>query len=82
MNIFQRFFSVFKQPQIKNPFAVMMEKRFAETFGTSARQKFLEANKSWVYACTQAIAQEVSNIDLKLMRRNSDGEPEEVTDTR
>lgn len=58
----------------------MMEKRFAETFGTSARQKFLEANKSWVYACTQAIAQEVSNIDLKLMRRNSDGEPEEVTD--
>ncbi len=78
MNILQRFASFFKQAEVKNPFAIMAEKRFNEMFGSSARQQFLEANKSWVYACTQAIAQEVSNIDLKLMKTNADGEVEEV----
>ena len=76
MNILQRFTSFFKQAEVANPFAIMMEKRFNEMFGSSARQEFLEANKSWVYACTQAIAQEVSNIELTLVKTNKDGEEE------
>ena len=78
MNILQRFFPFTKQGTIKNPFAIMMERRFSEMFGTTARKLFLEANKGWVYACVQAIAQEVSNIELKLVRENKDGETEDV----
>lgn len=78
MNIFKRFTSFLKQTDIKNPFAVMPKRRFTESFGTTARQEFLQANKSWVFACVQAIAQEVSNIDLKLVEENSEGELEPV----
>lgn len=79
MNIFQRFASLVKQAEVKNPFAVMPKRQFTESFGTTAREQFLQANKSWVFACVQAISQEISNIDLRLLERDDD-EFELVTD--
>ena len=58
----------------------MIEQRISEFFGASVSKKALEANRGWVFACVNAIATEVSDIKLRLNRRNAEGEPEEVTE--
>ncbi len=35
--------------------------------------EFLDAYKGWIYACVNAIAEEVAGIDRRLMRRTRDG---------
>ena len=42
--------------------------------------KLLNRNKGWVFACVTAIAEEISNIELRLMQRQANGESEQVFD--
>ncbi len=48
----------------------------SDFFGRSARLNFLQAYKGWVYAAVSAIAQEVGDIQLRLMRSTTKGDVE------
>lgn len=77
-NLVQRLFPFLakKHREAEIPFTTLFQTQFNEMFGVSARQQFLKAYRGWVFACVQAIAQEVSIIDLKLMRQTGDGDEE------
>lgn len=64
----------------ENRFSTIFHQTVGEFFGISANQNFLKQYKGWVYACVQAISQEVGDIKLRLFRDNKDAEPEEVFD--
>lgn len=53
---------------------------FSFLFGKSAPdmrgRDYLNAYKGWVYACVNAIAEEVATVDLRLMRKTKDGKQE------
>lgn len=53
---------------------------FAFLLGTQAPdmkgRDYLNAYKGWVYACVNAIAEEVASIDLRLIRKTKDGRQE------
>ena len=65
--------------EAQTPFTSIFQARFSEFFGATANTQLLKNNKGWVFACVSAIAQDVANIELKLMRQTADGD-EEVDD--
>ena len=83
-NFFSKFFPInisLKQGgKIENPFTPLFQPRSLEMFSLSARQEFLKSNRGYVYAAVQAIAKEVSSVELRLNKRNKDGEAEEITE--
>lgn len=76
--LFSKTVVVEKQAGNDNPFSAILQTKFAEFFGASAKEEQLKAYRGWVFAAVQAISQEVSDIELHLMKRNADGEAEEV----
>jgi len=64
--------------EVSNPFSAIFHQTIGDFFGVSARENFLKQYKGWVYACVQAISQEVGDIKLRLLRDNAEGESEEV----
>lgn len=72
--------SVGKQASPGNPFTELLQTKFAQFFGASAKEEQLKAYRSWVFAAVQAISQDVAEIKLRLMKRGADGELEEVTE--
>jgi len=75
-NFLQRFISRIGKGhiQIETPFATLFQTRFQSLFGISSQQQFLKAYKGWVYACVNAIANEVAEIQLVLKRKTADGD--------
>lgn len=80
-NLFQKMFPwAYKQEsKVEIPFTTLFQTQFNQMFGVTARQQFLKAYRGWVFACVQAIATEVANIELRLMRQTGDGD-EQVRD--
>lgn len=79
-NLFQRILGIgTKQAKTDNPFIEIMQRNMMELFGLSNKE-LLKQYRGWVFACVNAIAQDVANIELKLVRRLKDGEEEEVFD--
>lgn len=68
------FFDRFIKKQVANSSV------FSFLFGRSApdmkERDFLNAYKGWVYACVNAIAEEIATIDLRLIRKTKDGSQE------
>lgn len=68
------FFDRFIKKQVANSSV------FSFLFGKSApdmkERDFLNAYKGWVYACVNAIAEEIATINLRLIRKTKDGRQE------
>ena len=79
-NLLQRIFGggeKQRRNEVQIPFAPFVQQRLQELMGLAANQQLLSKNEGWVFACVQAIAQEVANIHLHLMRANDEGDDTE-----
>lgn len=79
-NPFLKLLPFLKQGAVKNPFSAIFQTRFNEMLSLSARQEIMKANRGWVFACVSAISQEVASIELRLNRKDDEGEPEEINE--
>lgn len=82
-NIFTRAFNVIRGSNVVakqngggGAFQTILQQGFTDLFGASTGANALGLYQGWVYACVQAISQEVARTDLKLIRRTADGEME------
>ena len=64
----------------KNPTGYEVASYGEYALSTGSKANYLEAMKGWVFACVNAISDEVGSIQLKLYKKESNGDIVEVTD--
>lgn len=79
MNIKDFFSGKWFVKQVSVPFVSYFQQRFQGLLGSAKERKYLEEYRNWVFACIQARAEEVGNINLRLLRQTKNGD-EEVFD--
>lgn len=65
--------------QASSPFVANLQAGFSELLGTR-NKKHLDEYRNWVFACVQARAEEVGNIDLELSKGDVEIENHELLD--
>lgn len=78
MSIFNKVFGR-KIKEARQPFISTVTQRFSAT-GQGNETTYLNEYKNWVYACVTARAEEVGNIQLKLMKDGEEVEKHDIID--
>ena len=72
MSIFTRFLNVFKRTvNDKNPAGMEIYQYGQQDLGYRKNAELLKEMKGWVFACCNAISDEIANIEIKLYKKES-----------
>ena len=66
--------------KISQPFITYWDQRFQNLLGVTRNRKYLAEYRGWVFACVQARAEEVGNIDFELYDGETEVEENELLD--
>jgi HK97 family phage portal protein len=66
--------------KISQPFITYWDQRYQNLLGTNRKRKYLDDYRGWVFACVQARAEEVANIDFELYKGDTEIDESELLD--